>query len=369
MKIDYKRSIVNLTHSLFNHYGLNTWHPTLKEVDDTLSNNYDHIALILLDGLGNNLLKLHPGETAFFTDTKVSEITSVFPTTTAAATTAIRTGLTPYESGYLGWFQYFKDEDIHYTILKNKDYYTPEKPIPEGFFEKHFARETIIDKINARGALKAKDIFPSLVDTKNGYESFEDGLKQMEAFQQSHPQTFTYLYSVEPDSTEHDYGIIHDNVKSTIKSLNDSLKALKKRIKPNTLIIVTADHGLSDVTPIPLFDYHDITATFEHLPANDSRMTNFFIKDDMREYFIQFFTEHFGDYFDLYTKQEFLTKKLLGNGEKHYLVDHCLGDFIAVAKDKYFFKLTDEKTKQGHHAGLTNDEVIVPLMMFEGKGE
>ncbi len=369
MKIDYTNSIVNLTHSLYKHYGLTPWHPTLSVVDDALAQGYNHVAVVLLDGLGNNLLKLHTDATPFFNETKVSEITSVFPSTTAAATTAVLTGKTPYESGYLGWFQYFKDEDIYYTIFKNEDYYDKEKFIPEGFFDTHFKQSTFIDRINEETKVHAKHFFPADIVGKEGYKTFDEGLKQLQKFQRQHDQTLAYVYSVEPDQNQHSHGLLHQSTKDVLSSLNASMKALKATLSKDTLVIVTADHGLSDVEPIPLFDYHDITATFEHLPANEPRMTSFFIKDAMREYFIEFFTQHFGDYFDLYTKEEFLTKKLLGRGEKSPLVDYCLGDFISVAKDKYFFKLTDDKTHHAHHAGITNDEIIVPLMMFAGSEE
>ncbi len=369
MKLNYNRSIVNLTASIMSHYGLKPYHSTLKEVDEQLAKDYKHVAIILLDGLGSNLLKLHKEVTPFFNDKKIVDITSVYPSTTAAATTAVLTGMTPYESGFLGWFQYFKNEDLYYTIFMNQDYYNKDKAIPKGFSEKHFKRDNFTDLIQNATKTRTKVFFPEKVDNNGGYKSIDEGLQSLLKFQQQNESTVSYFYSIEPDMTQHHHGIVSKETKRVVGKLNDAIQHIAKQISDDTLLIITADHGLTDVEPINLFDYHDITSTFEHLPANEPRMTNFFIKDNMREHFINFFNDHFSDYFTLYTKDEFLTKKMLGHGERSYLVDMCLGDFISVAHDKYFFKLTDDKEHHAHHAGITSDEMVVPLMFISGKGD
>ncbi|MFW5913825.1 MAG: alkaline phosphatase family protein, partial [Bacillota bacterium] len=316
---------------------------------------------------GTNLFEKHLDEDALMRTHNRTVLTSVFPSTTVAATTAVLTGKTPYESGYLGWFQYFEDEDLHYQVFTNSDYYDESKKVPEGFFDKHFKQKTFIDIINAqKSGVKAKSFFPSKVDTENGHDSFEKGFEGVLDFQKEHDKTLSYLYCIEPDLSEHQYGIESPQVKRKVRALDETLKAYKKKAGSNTLFIVTADHGLIDVEPINILDYHDICSTMRALPANEPRMTSFFIKPDKQEYFMRFFNEHFANDYDLYTKQEFLQKGLLGHGKKSPLVDHTLGDFIAVAKTNKFFKLSEAKKHKAHHAGPTPDEMQVPLVLFTG---
>ncbi len=364
MKINYETSIVNLTNALMQHYGLPTKHKTLPEVDRILAKDYDHVVLFCLDGYGKNLFTLHAEESAFLKRHHVRDITSVYPSTTTAATTALLTGLTPYESGYFGWFQYFEDLDIHYTVFLQEDYYDKQKAIPKGFHKQYFERKDVFEQIKEKGTAATRLIFPQRVDKNGGYTSFPEGLKMMRQFQKQNKRTLSYFYAIEPDMQQHLHGTKAKEVKDMVRFLNAQLAEAKAAMGENTLFIVTADHGLTDVEPINLFDYHDVTCTFRALPANEPRMTNFFIKTDMREYFIRFFEEHFGDFFNLYTKEEFLMKKMLGHGEKHPLIDVCMGDFIAVAKDRYFFKLSDDKEHKAHHAGVTDDEMVVPLMFI-----
>ncbi len=366
MKLNYEKSIVNIPATLMKYFGVDTPHQTLNAINKALNKNYKHISVILLDGLGSNLLKLHKEDASFFTKHKVDDLTSVYPSTTAAATTSVLTGKTPYESGFFGWFQYFKDEDLHYTIFTGKDYYDEDKKIPQGFHDKHFSRTFFPELIEKNGGPKGKVFYPEKVD-KNGYKSIDEGLDRMLKFQKQTPRTISYFYSVEPDLTEHQTGIVSKSTKMMVKTLNDAVSKYADKISDDTLLIITADHGLTDVEPINIFDYHDITTTFKAFPANEPRMTNFFIKENMQEYFIEFFNDHFSDYFTLYTKEEFLTKKLLGFGEKHPLIDECMGDFISVAHDKYFFKLTDKPSHHAHHAGVTDDEMVVPLILVDRK--
>ena len=370
MRPDYTHSIVNLTASIMNHYGEKPLHPTLKTLDEALEKDFDHVVLILLDGFGTNLFDKHLDKDAFMPAHNKTTLTSVFPSTTVAATTAVLTGKTPYESGYLGWFQYFPDEDIHYQVFMNSDYYDESKTIPDSFFKTHFKQTTFLEKIGASNKdVKTASFFPSKVDADNGHDTFEKGFDHVLKLHEDHSRTLSYLYCIEPDLSEHQYGVDSDRVRKRARYLNDTLQRYRKKAGENTLFIVTADHGLTDVKPIHLFDYHDICSTMRAFPANEPRMTSFFIKEDKQEYFMRFFNEHFSEDYDLSTTREFLSKGLLGSGEKSPLVDKTLGDFIAVAKTDKYFKLSDKKNHLAHHAGPTPDEMQVPLILFTGEGK
>lgn len=365
MRPDYRRSIVNLTSSLLKHFDLETYHPSLSALDEVLKRDYKHILLVVLDGMGENILDAHLKQEDLLKQARKSTLTSVFPATTTAATTSLMSGKTPYEHGFLGWNQFFKNEDIHYEIFMGTDFYDKDKEIPKDFHKKHFEYKSALESIKEKHpSLCVKAFQPTPVDEK-GHETFKEGVDRYLSMQRDAPRSFAYLYSQAPDLHAHEYGTESIEVNRGMRTLNNELTRLRHTMDDDTLVVVTADHGLIDIVEIPLFEFHDLTSTFEHLPANEPRMTNFFIKDTHREHFINFFNEHFSKYFNLYTKNELLSKKLLGHGEKHPHVDECLGDFIAVAKSKYMFKLSDDKSHKAHHAGITDAEMRVPLIFFD----
>ena len=52
-------------------------------------------------------------------------------------------------------------------------------------------------------------------------------------------------------------------------------------------------------------------------PTFEGRMVGFFVKENRKQEFEEFFKNKFKDKFILYTKEEFLNSKLLGEGEQH----------------------------------------------------
>ena len=91
-KVSYENSLINLTASLLKHYNCFFEYKTLKSVDKYLNDKFNHVILIVLDGLGiniiNNNLKIDQGLRKNLKHT----INSVFPPTTVAATNAILSG-------------------------------------------------------------------------------------------------------------------------------------------------------------------------------------------------------------------------------------------------------------------------------------
>ena len=100
---DYNNSIVNLACSVIKHYGAENHHETLAIFDNYLEKNYKNVVVMLLDGLGVDALENHLDKGSFLRRHFVSEISTVFPPTTTAATTSVESGLTPKEHGWLGW--------------------------------------------------------------------------------------------------------------------------------------------------------------------------------------------------------------------------------------------------------------------------
>lgn len=105
VKNNYNECITNLACSIRKYFGLKFKHNTLEYVDKLLSEkNPKNVVVILFDGMGSRILKRNLDKNAFLVKHMAKEITTVFPATTTAATTSMRTGLNPVEHGYLGWY-------------------------------------------------------------------------------------------------------------------------------------------------------------------------------------------------------------------------------------------------------------------------
>ncbi|MBN2604927.1 MAG: alkaline phosphatase family protein [Bacilli bacterium] len=365
-KPNYHNSIMNVSNSLLHHYGIDTPYNGIPLLDEELKKNYNHIVYILLDGLGVNMLKKHLNKEDALLKYCKSEITSVFPPTTVAATDAVISGLPPISTGYLGWVQYFPQEDVNLVVFRNEDFYDSNRIIKENLRDKYLSFEGIHEKIaRFNPNVKTYELFPSF--REGGSESFASEIEKVCAITSMTDQSFSYVYWIQPDIIEHQAGIDSDEVKTTVQQLNKDFEELISEINDDTLVICIADHGLIDIKEMQLFKYEDIMSMLIRLPSLEPRATNFFVKEEYKLEFKIKFNQYFSQYFTLYSKQEILDSKLFGEGTQHSMIDHILGDYVAVAISDYMFTLNDEKMYKAHHAGLSEAEMMVPLILYSKK--
>ena len=117
---NYDRSILSIASSVLNHFGIKDCkHKTLSEFDKLLEKDYKNIIVMLFDGLGTSTIKYHLEENDFLRKHHVTDISSVFPSTTVAATTSIMSGYSPAECGWLGWDLYFEEIGENVAVFRN----------------------------------------------------------------------------------------------------------------------------------------------------------------------------------------------------------------------------------------------------------
>lgn len=357
---NYKQSILNVSTTLLEHYGVFSHHAKLEILKPYLQDK-KHIMLILLDGMGMNILNNINENTLLRKHVKTA-ITSVYPPTTVAATTSVLSGLTPYEHGHVGWTQYNRFEDCHTVVFLNKDFYDESHSLKSHFKDTYLAYETILEKIKKTNPdLSVRKLFPDF--EINGYKSFDLMVDELIDISKKEP-SFTYAYWTEPDYTIHDEGVFNDKVKAMLTYLNNQVERLYDSVTKDTLIIVIADHGLVDVEGIALYD-HPILNLLDKKPSVEPRSTAFFVKKGEETRFETEFKRAFDNQFVLMTKQEMYDSGILGSGEKHPLLDDFIGDYMALSDDKYMFNIKESSTFKAHHAGIHPDEMWVPLIILE----
>jgi hypothetical protein len=363
---NYDNSILSVSTSLIKHYGVKSKHKSQPLLDKELAKGYKHIMLILLDGMGVNVINSMLDKDDALRKNLKASISSVFPPTTVAATNTVLLAKPPYESGYVGWVQYFEKEDSNTIVFFNKDFYDEAKDPVEDLKEKYLNHKQIYTLIKEMdSSVVTTELFPAF--REDGSATFkEETLKALE-LTKKHDKTFSYLYWIEPDLTEHVSGITSDTTRYVLKDLSDTYQSLINSIDDETLTIVIADHGLIDIEEVELFRYQELLGKLKRLPSIEPRATSFFVKDEEIESFKVMFNKNFEDKFKLYSHVEFLNSGLLGSGTKHPMLESFIGDYMAVAIDKYMFKLNKGKEYISHHAGLSEDEMMVPLIMYSKK--
>ena len=143
------------------------------------------------------------------------------------------------------------------------------------------------------------------------------------------------------------------------------VEELYNTISDDTLLIVVADHGHINCDTIILEDYKDIFDTLDGDVFFEGRLCSFKIKDGREEEFVYLFNKYFSNYFVLMTKEELINSKLLGNGTEHKYFRDSLGDYFALAYSNKYFKYRNVgHIHKSTHAGLTEDEMKIPLIVL-----
>jgi len=362
---DYDNSLLNITSSILKHYNVNLGYKSLEGLDKILAKNYKNIVLYLVDAMGSKILEKHLSSDAFVVKNRIADLTTVFPSTTVAATTTAITGLPPAVTGWLGWQQYVHEEDKNVVFFLNQDYYDEEYKFSYNVSEKYVKVNNIYDLIKEKNTqVNTHEIFPEFrikehKTIMNQVETVINTLKNGE-------NNFIYAYWDKLDTYLHEYGTTSEIINNHVKEINTAMEYLQQNISDNTLVIVTADHGQVDIEGINLWEYEDLTSLFKHQPAIEARATAFYVQDKSLDDFERIFNYHFKDKFILYRSKDLLDTGIFGYGNINKRTLAFLGDYFAVAIDKYSFRLQNAKhVHKATHAGLLKDEMMIPLIVLK----
>lgn len=361
-KINYNECITNLACSIRKYFNLEYKHNTLEYIDELLDKKKpDNVIVILFDAMGSKILDRTLSEKDFFIKNKYKNITTVFPTTTTAATTSMLTGLNPKEHGWLGWNMYIEPIDKTITLFWNSE--KGSDKVCEEFLKvkSKLVTKDIIEEINDKKEDIAIKLFPF---GDNKYENIDDMLQKIKDETKKRGKKFIYAYDDEPDQTMHEFGPDSDEVKALIKERNDKVEMLCENLQ-NSLVIVLADHGQIKVDNINLTNYPEMFSMLERTISIENRAVAFKIKHNFKEKFPILFNSVLGNYFNLYTKDEVIKNDFYGLGSSNELFESALGDFMAVATNETKALITESEGLCSIHGGLHDDEVFIPLIIID----
>lgn len=373
---NYEHCILNTINSILKYYNVDTKYKGLPELDEKLKHKYKNIVLILLDGMGEHVLK-NISSDGFFVNNELTKVTSVCPSTTTAAITTYYSGKPPIETGWIAMSQYFKEYGRALEMLRRVDSYThePIKNSSKDVFDL-IKYVPIYDQIEeASPDVKAYEINPGFCDSRSKRNLNADSIGVMCDYIKSicynQDQNFIFAYSDKPDTILHKYGCNSNEAKEFVLDAQRHIEKLCEELKESdTLVIVTADHGHKDIEKVyNIVDMDEIQDCIIMPPSLESRAVTFWVKEDKKEKFEKYFENNLKDEFLLFTKEEFLKKNFLGFGEKHPKIDDFLGNYIAMSIGGAILKLgtnisKPKADKKSTHCGFTKNEMEVPVIVI-----
>ena len=366
MKNYNDHNLVTFSNSLLKHFGVPPFHQT-EEVVDTVLGNHQKVAVILFDGMGQNIVRKHLKYSSFIRQHYICTINSTFPPTTTAATTAFLTGKYPIETGWMSWAQYFERYNRNIILFKNVDYNSEEKVTPDNIANNELPIKTILELINEKNEhVSAFDVKRYPIDKKGPKTLF--GLERIiHKTLKGKDKFLAYFYFDSPDREMHEYGIDSWRIHSYIRRIDRMMKRVCKN-NPETLFMTFADHGHINVEFLDICEHEDLYSLLRLPLSFEKRTPAFFIKENKQKEFEQLFLKYYGEHFELMSKKEVLNNQIFGEGDINPKALDFIGDYVATSKDKYCLYASKEMKRidlfKGHHAGNTQEEMLIDISAY-----
>jgi hypothetical protein len=273
--------------------------------------------------------------------------------------------MAPIEHGWLGWTLYFKEVDAVVETFSNRISATGKRASEMSLAEQYLPTRSVIDRVHEA----APDVDAELVSLRSKYHTLSAALScaRTGSICRKSGRHYIYCYWINPDHFSHQYGIHSAQVHRNILRINHEVERMCSRLQ-DTVVVVTADHGLIDTKWVYLEDHPQLCGMLSREPSMESRAASLSVKEGMQEEFRRQFKEAFGESFLLLTREEVLDRKLFGEGTENPRVREFVGDYLAIAVGEYSLGYHHKDHELiGMHAGMTKNELTVPLIIYNGK--
>lgn len=360
IKPDWNNSILNVSATLSGFLGNENDIPKIRSLQEVLDKGYRNVVYICFDGMGIYPLEQNLPEDSFLRRHIVGKITSVFPSTTTNATTTLHSATYPSQHGMFGWSLYFDSVGRCLDLYSFKDSYTGGR-ICSPDAEKYVSFNCFYDK--GKG-YNVTTVNPPYVKRQSGnivYNDIDGLFVGVEQATCRAGKNFVFCYCGLPDSVMHDYGVTSAEARKIINTINNKVEQLADSLT-DTVLIITPDHGQTDISGyIRLYEDKQLQDSVLTPSYLELRAAAFRVKD--KDKFLDAVKKYEEDAM-LFAVSDMVKENFFGPYTDRLKM---LGDYILVMKDneKQFVFSPEHMLFKGHHAALTEKEMLLPLIIVE----
>lgn len=372
-------TVVNLLASIIRTLGGSSPHPELRTFPRE-ARQTEKLLYLVVDGLGVAQLERHVargGGERFFARHPHQAISTVFPSTTAAAITSLSTGSTPREHAILGWYLNLPDLGMVSTILLGTT--LTGTPMIDGEFDidAYMKVPCYVDSIPGQriwltyDGIDQRPINRALTDWTDvrHHGSLAELARAMIHFAESESPGVAYAYWPRYDALSHLHGAASSESEQHFAEIDEMLGWVVERLRENgTSFVLSADHGFVDVSDENLIELADVPGLRECLataPSGDARQVNFFVRPHKVEAFERIVERELAHAGQCIRGSELLETGVFGPGRTHAALEQRLGDYVFLARDGHALAYrapgNHRPHPRGHHGGMTSVEMRVPL--------
>lgn len=321
---------------------------------------------------------------------QLTPLTSVFPSTTTAALTALWSGYTPAEHGLMGYTQFLRASSVRADMITfnplatnrqggeqlvaaglQPEQFLPVPSLPQTLAQIEVPVYNLIEQPFVKSALSRLQIRGQR-ETR-GFVTSSDMWTALRAWleQRTAERALFVAYWSAVDTIAHLFGPSVDGLLAEVNNLaysfeREFLNRLSPAARADTLFLLTADHGQMD-TPLKstvyLRDHPQLAARLLMAPTGDPRAAYLYCCNGETAAARAYIEERLPDRFVVLDSQTALSAGLFGAGQPAPETRYRIGDLILLARGPHrLWERNDPPKMLGLHGSLTPEEMLVPLL-------
>lgn len=382
MRPDYRGGgILNLMASIVAGRGGEAEYPELERLPGHELAGARNLMLLVVDGLGADWLARRSPD-GILARHGIATLTSVFPSTTAAAITTFLTGDPPSVHGLTGWYTYLGELGCVMTVLPGTPRYGGvgygQAGIDAAALLGHrpLCDRIATDSVLISPARIAHSDFSLAHRGRAAIGTFDDlhGLFRQAAqtIRASSKPKYLYAYWPELDHIGHEHGM--ESVPAVMhlheieRALTDFMVCIAGS---DTRVLITADHGHIDSSPADQMRIQadDPIGRQLILPlCGEPRAAWCYLRPGREQALRDALAERFGERIEIHLSEAVLEQGWLGPGPYHPRIHDRIGDLCLIPTDSgvlHQYLPHERPFRQiGVHGGLSNAEMRVPLVQL-----
>ncbi|WP_061965567.1 alkaline phosphatase family protein [Demequina aurantiaca] len=331
-----------------------------------------HVVVVLLDGLGHLQLDARRGHAPFLRSIESGIVTAGYPTTTAASLAMFGTGQPSGRTGMTGYTAMNPDTGKVANLISWENADAPEewqrqpslleRAAADGFTittlgKRRFAGSGLTQAVLRGGQFVGAESLAERIDVALG------------AARQS---GVSYCYWGEIDAAGHRYGWESEQWVAALEDADRELRRLASQLPRGAAMVVTADHGMVDVTDAPRWDAGEHAGLLEgvRLTAGEPRALHLHLNEGADAAgVVERWRNILGKHAAVVTKEDADAGGLFGPILPE--VSGRIGDVVVAMSGRA--TVVDSRTQSersmaliGVHGSLTPEELQVPLLTASG---
>ncbi|MEV0945303.1 nucleotide pyrophosphatase/phosphodiesterase family protein [Rhodococcus sp. NPDC049939] len=337
-----------------------------------------HTVVLLIDGLGWNLLHRHRKHAPFLAGLPGRPIRAGFPTTTATSIASLGTGLPSGSHGITGYQSYVRE--VHGILnwlswqsghaRDERERLVPEvaQPAP-----------TVFERATAAG-ISCHSVAPSTFDGSGltravlrggaftGIHAYGDLIAHVVTATRGGDRTLTYCYISEIDTLGHIYGPGSESWLNQLTLVDRFVENLVTDLAgTGSTVYITADHGMVTVEDEGKIDFDATPALSEDVVtlAGEPRCRHVHTRQGSADDVADRWRAELGHRMWIGTRDEALAAGLFGPAVRSEIHDR-IGHVVAIAQGDVAVVRRQVESRlsalPGQHGALTEDELLIPLL-------